>query len=345
MTTLSTGKLPPALLDQLLQRFQLPDDRLLVGPRSGEDAAVIDYRAAALPPAGTLLVAKTDPITFATDEIGWYAVNVNANDVATMGARPRWFLATVLLPAGQTDAGLVEAIFAQMHAACADLGIALAGGHTEITHGLDRPLVCGTLLGEVAPADLIMTAGAQVGDAVLFIRQAPIEGAALIAREKAADLHRRGVDPAFIARVQGFLHDPGISVVRAAQFVCRQAQVHSLHDPTEGGVATGLWEVARAAGVGLQVDLAQVPLLPEAVTLCRIYNLDLFGTIASGGLLATVAPEAAPPLLAACRAADIPATQIGQVVPAAQGVQEWRPLQHRWAPLREFPVDEITKIF
>ena len=344
MSMLATGKLPPALLDQLLHRFPMADARLLVGPRSGEDAAVIDYRTAALPPSGTLLVAKTDPITFATDEIGWYAVNVNANDVATMGAQPRWFLATVLLPAGQTDEALVESIFAQIHAACLELGIVLAGGHTEITHGLDRPLVCGTLLGEVAPADLVMTAGAQVGDAVLFIRQAPIEGAALIAREKADDLRRRGVDPAFIARVQGFLHDPGISVVRAAQFVCRQAPIHSLHDPTEGGIATGLWEIARAAQVGLQVDLALVPILPEAATLCQLYDLDPLGTIASGGLLATVAREDALPLVTACRAAGIPATQIGQVVHETQGVHEWR-APDGWTPLREFSADEVTKIF
>lgn len=344
MTMLSTGKLPPALLDRLLHRFSLPDERLLVGPRSGEDAAVIDFRTTALPPAGSLLIAKTDPITFATDEIGWYAVHVNANDVATMGARPRWFLATVLLPAGQTSVALVESIFAQIHAACADLGIALAGGHTEITHGLDRPLVCGTLLGEVAPNDLVMTAGAQVGDAVLFIRQAPIEGAALIAREKAADLRRRGVDEAFISRVQGFLHDPGISVVRAAQLVCSQAPVHSLHDPTEGGVATGLWEVAAAASVGLQVDLALVPLLPEAVTLGQLYDLDPLGMIASGGLLATVAPADVAALAVACHAAAIPFARIGQVVPAAQGVQEWHP-QRGWVPLREFGADELTKIF
>ena len=344
MTMLPTGKLPPALLDRLLYRFGLPDERLLVGPRQGEDAAVIDFRSSALPPAGSLLIAKTDPITFATDEIGWYAVHVNANDVATMGGRPRWFLATLLLPAGRTDAALVESIFAQINAACADLGIALAGGHTEITRGLDRPLVCGTLLGEVAPNELVMTAGAQVGDAVLCIRQAPIEGAALIAREKADDLRRRGLDEAFIGRVQGFLHDPGISVVAAAQFVCAQAPIHSLHDPTEGGVVTGLWEVARAAGVGLRVDLAHVPLLPAAVTLCDLYGLDPLGVIASGGLLATAAPPDAATLAAACRAAGIPFAQIGEVVSAEQGVQEWRPALG-WTPLREFSADELTRIF
>ena len=95
---LPAGKLPLPLLEKLLARFAPSDPRIIVGPRTGEDAAVFDF-------GDRYLVAKTDPITFATSEIGWYAVNVNANDVAVMGATPRWFLATVLLPAGRGDCG------------------------------------------------------------------------------------------------------------------------------------------------------------------------------------------------------------------------------------------------
>lgn len=341
---LPTGKLPPELLDDLLRRYSLPDDRLLVGPRAGEDAAVIDFRAGAVTPGGSLLVAKTDPITFATDEIGWYAVNVNANDVATMGAQPRWFLATVLLPAGRTTPALAERIFAQMHAACRELGIAMAGGHTEITHGLDRPMICGTLLGEVAPDDLVVTAGARVGDAVYFLRAAPIEGTALIAREKETDLLRRGVDAALVRRAQHFLHAPGISVVPVARLVCASLRPHSMHDPTEGGVVTGLWEIARAAGVGLRVDLQRVPVPAEGRVLCDLYGLDPLGTIASGGLLVTVGPEDGPRLVSVCQQAAVPVTCLGDVVDASEGVME-RGSRSEWVPLRTFAADEITRLF
>ena len=153
---LPAGKLPLALLERLLARFAPDDPRIIVGPRMGEDAAVLDM-------GDRYLVAKTDPITFATSEIGWYAVNVNANDLAVMGAQPRWFLATVLLPAGQAGAPMAEEIFAQIHDACAALGISLAGGHTEITHDLNRPIVAGTMLGEVAPQDLLTSASAAAG--------------------------------------------------------------------------------------------------------------------------------------------------------------------------------------
>ncbi len=182
---LPAGKLPLPFLEKLLTRFAPSDPRVIVGPKAGEDAAVFDL-------GDRYLVAKTDPITFATSEIGWYAVNVNANDVAVMGARPRWFLATVLLPAGKATGEMAEDIFRQIYEACEALGVSLAGGHTEITVDLNRPLVSGTMLGEVAPDKMLMTAGAQPGDRVVLVKSAPIEGTALIALEREAALRGRG---------------------------------------------------------------------------------------------------------------------------------------------------------
>lgn len=333
---LPAGKLPNTLLDRLLQRFTADDPRLLVGPQMGVDAAVIDMGA-------TCLVAKTDPITFATDAIGWYAVNVNANDIAVMGATPRWFMATVLLPAGQATAALAEAIYQQIAAACADLGVALAGGHTEITVGLDRPIVSGTMLGEVAPDRLVRSSGVQPRDDLVLVGRVPIEGTALIAREKEADLLARGFDSSLIRRAQGFLHDPGISVVRAARLAVQAAAVHAMHDPTEGGLATGIWEMAQASGVGVAIDFDALSIPPESQALCAAYGLDPLGVIASGALLVALPPEQSGRLRAACQAAGLPAQIIGQAT--ARG----GPLHARRGgeaiPYPQFAVDEIARIF
>ena len=88
---IKAGKLPLELLSELLGTIDVSDTRVALGPRPGEDAALIDF-------GDRYLVAATDPITFATDSIGWYLVQVNANDVAVMGARPRWLMVTLLLP-------------------------------------------------------------------------------------------------------------------------------------------------------------------------------------------------------------------------------------------------------
>lgn len=333
---LRAGKLPPRLLDRLLTRFAPHDPRIIVGPRTGEDAAVFDF-------GDRYLVAKTDPITFATNEIGWYAVNVNANDVAVMGAHPRWFLATVLLPAGIATAAMAEEIFQQIHEACGALGVSLAGGHTEITVNLSRPLVSGTMLGEVTRERLITTRGARAGDAVLLVKQVPIEGTALIALERAAVLLERGYDPAFIARAQGYLKSPGISVVAPALLAAEAGGVHAMHDPTEGGVATGLTEIAQAAQLGLRIDLDAIPLAPEGLTLCREFGLDPLGVIASGAILMTVDPARVAHVLATLAGAGYGVACIGEMTEREAG---W--VAHRSGAPVEWPMfetDEITQLF
>ena len=335
-SVLPTGKLPPALLDSLLARHARPDPRVVLGPRAGEDAAIIDM-------GERYLVVKTDPITFATDEIGWYAVNVNANDVACCGAVPKWFLATLLLPEQRTEPALVERIFAQIAGACVDLDVTLCGGHTEITYGLDRPIVVGQMLGEVAPDAFLSTSGARAGDILILTKGLAVEGTAIIASEKRAELEA-AIGAAELDRWAAMLHDPGISVVPDARCAIAAGGVHALHDPTEGGVATSLWELARAAGVGVQVEEAALPVLAPCRTLCRHFGLDPLGLIASGALLIAAASEAADAIVAALEGAGIAASRIGRVVEPSAGCV-LRDAAGRCRPLPCFARDEIARLF
>ena len=336
MPFLPTGKLPGALLQALLDKHVAHDPRVVVGPRVGEDAAVIDL-------GDRYLVATADPITFATEELGWYALQVNANDIVVRGATPRWFLATLLLPAGATDDEAVRRVFAQLAEACEALDVALVGGHTEITHGIDRPIVAGTMLGEVARERLVTTAGARVGDAIVMTKGVPLEGAAIIAREKEAELLARGVRPSVVRKARGFLRAPGISVRPEAEIACEVASVHAMHDPTEGGIATALHELAAAAGVGLRIDHDRIMVLPEGRALCEAFGLDVLGTIASGALLLTLAPPEAGLVLHALARESIDCHFIGQVVAPEQGVTLVEGTR-QW-PLPTFPRDEIARLF
>jgi len=334
-THLPTGKLPFDFLHDLLRTYTHFSDRLIAGPGVGQDVAVIDM-------GDRYLVVKTDPITFATDQIGWYAVNVNANDVATSGARPLWMLATLLLPEAATTPALVRGIFAQLHDACQELDIALVGGHTEVTRGLDRPIVVGTLIGEVSRDKLITNAGARVGDKVLLVKGVPIEATAIIAREKADDLRQRGYDEAFTRIAQGYLHEPGISVVAEARIAADHPGVHAMHDPTEGGLATGLHEVAFAAGTGLRLHADRVPILAEGSRLCADYGLDPLGAIASGALLVMVEAAQADHLSQTYARAGIPCVHIADLLPLKEGVYMLR--GDRRQPLPRYDADEITKV-
>ena len=309
---LPVGKLPLVQLQSLLSHPPKQDSRLLIGPQIGEDAAVIDA-------GDRYVVVATDPVTFATDEIGRYVVHVNANDVAVLGARPLWFFVVMLLPENRTTSELAETIMADVRAACEELNVALGGGHTEITQGLERPILVGQMLGEVTPARLVRKSRVAVGDQILLTRGVAIEGTAIVAREMSASL-RRKVDMDLLARAARFLIEPGISVVRAALAAAGTGElVHAMHDPTEGGLATGLLELVMPAGLGLRVIREHIPVYPETATICNALALDPLKLIASGALLIAVAPEGTDLVVKAIAATGIPVTVIGEVRPSSEG--------------------------
>ena len=215
---MQAGKLPLELLSELLADVVIEDPRVVLGPRPGEDAALIDF-------GDNYLVAKTDPVTFATELIGWYLVQVNANDLAVMGATPRWLMATLLLPEG-TAPDEVRDIFHQLREACGALGITLVGGHTEVTYDLPRPIAVGAMLGEVTKERVVLTSGATPGDAIVLTKGIAVEGTALLAREAEKELLEAGLSPPIIERAKELLFLPGISVVA-------EAAIGASHRPSE----------------------------------------------------------------------------------------------------------------
>ncbi len=331
---LAVGKLPPELLARLLNSLELTDPSIVIGPTIGEDATVIDM-------GDQYLVAKTDPVTFTTDAIGWYVVCVNSNDIATMGAVPRWLLATVLLPEGCSHE-LVEDIFEQLRKACRQFRIVLCGGHTEITYQLDRPIIVGLMLGTVAKESLITSAGARIGDDLLLTKGLAIEATSIIARERACELTEK-YDDAWIECAQQFLYQPGISVLAEARIACEVGGVHAMHDPTEGGVATAVHELARCSQTGALIWEESLFLYPETRCLCDDYGLDPLGTISSGALLLAVDPNKTSEMIGALTTHHIPCERVGKVTASEEGV-----LIQRHQHLEDLPLfvsDEITKLF
>jgi hydrogenase expression/formation protein HypE len=310
---LPVGKLPFEHLRPLLKHLPKQHPRLLIGPRIGEDAAVIDS-------GDRYLVITTDPITVATHHIGRYAVHVNANDIAVLGARPLWFFVVMLLPESRTTPELAETIMADVRIACEELGVSLGGGHTEITQGLDRPILVGQMLGEVVPTRLVRKTRIATGDLILLTRGVAIEGTAILARDRSEQLRGR-VDADLLARAERFLIEPGISVVSAALAAANVGEaVHAMHDPTEGGLVTGLFELVAPAGLGLRVIREHIPVFPETNTICAALALDPLKLIASGALLIAVAPDRADSVLTAIEATGIPVRMIGEVRSSCEGI-------------------------
>jgi len=296
-----TGKLASRQLARLLDRYGARQGgSVLVGPKVGVDAAAVRVNKG-------ILVLASDPVTYASEELGSYAVHVNANDIFAGGAEPLWFLADILLPPGQGK--MADKIFAQIHSACRELRILLIGGHTEITPDLVRPIVAGFMLGRALGKQALTAGGVRAGDVIILTKGAAIEGTAIIARQFERELHK-DLSQSLVRRARRFLKNPGLSVSAEARIAARH-KVHAMHDPTEGGLLNGLWEMSHASGCQLHVDLDRVPVYRETLRICRHFNIDPLRLLASGALLISCSKTVAKRLLKALACRGVTAVEIG----------------------------------
>jgi hydrogenase maturation factor len=236
-------------------------------------------------------------------------VAVNANDVAVSGARPRGFLMSVVFPLGTTEED-VEALFADVRRALASLGCTLVGGHSEVNRAVTQPIVVGQMLGLADPSRLTSSAGARPGDVLVQVGPVPVEGAAVLAN--GAEPRLAAVDPEIVRRAAAAVDDPGISVVRPA-LAAAEAGATAHHDPTEGGIAGALHELAQASRAQLRVARNRISWFEPGVVVCEALGADPWATLASGSLLATFPPRRADDAVAGLLAVGHAASVIGTV--------------------------------
>ncbi len=329
---LPAGKLPNDLLARYLAGLAAADE-VIVAPGVGEDVAALDIRG------DEVLAVHGDPITLATGDVGRWAVLVNANDIAAAGATPRWLLTTVLLPLGTTGSQAL-ALLGDIGDAAAAEGVALIGGHTEVTDAVTRAVVSSTMLGTVRRADLRDKRGARTGDEVILTKGVAVEGTALLARELRPRLAALGMREEELRACARLLEQ--VSVVPEARIATGFAGVRALHDVTEGGLATALRELAAATGRGVVVRREWIPVLPETRRLCDLLGADPLGLIGSGSLLVCCRPEESAALLAALRAAGIAAVVIGSL--GEPGARVTARERGRPAPWPAFAADEAARL-
>ena len=299
---LPIGKVSKDVLERLVFTcLGTPSDRLIIGPKVGEDAALIDM-------GDKILIAKANPITGAINRIGWLAVHVNANDVAVRGARPLWYMSIVFLPEGSKES-LLETIMKDQHEACNEIGICVVGGHTEVAPDLNRPIIAGFMMGEVSKERFISTGGARPGDLIILTKGAGIEGTGIIANDLEDQL-RTKVKPDVIDKGKLFLNR--ISVLEEALTASSIGGVTSIHTPTEGGVLNGLLEIANASGSGFRIYAEKLLVADETRIICEALGIDPLRLLSSGSLLIVAKPDAIEQVLYALIKKGINASIIGE---------------------------------
>jgi len=303
MDSLDVGKLHPSMLKQIvLSHLGVTDPRVLLGPSIGEDASVIDLGQEAL-------VIHSDPITGAVENLGWLAVNVCANDIATRGVRPLWMLTVILLPENATKAQLKN-LTSQIDEAARKLGVAVVGGHCEVTATINRPIIIATAIGMTKNRRFVKTSGAQPRDTLIVTKGAAIEGTAILASELPSSLKGK-MDRKTLERDKHFIKMT--SVVEDALTAVEADGVHAMHDVTEGGIAAGLQEIAWASNVGLVAYEEKIPISSETEAICRLLAIDPLKTIGSGALLISCEPRSAKNLVAALKRKGVRAAIIGMI--------------------------------
>ncbi len=304
--------------------------RILVPPRIGRDAAAILYH-------NKVLVFSTDPITSTTSHIGAHSVIINANDIATTGARPLWYLCTLLLPAGTRERSLRE-IMKEIHETSKSIGVSVIGGHSEVTPGLRRPIIAGFMVGETAQKRLLRSDGGKDGDRILLTKTSGLEGTAILASQYQSRLRET---PGRVLQNAMHFFDR-MSIVDEALAVAGMQGIHAMHDPTEGGVLNGLWEMAESSNLGMEVSASKIPVAPETREVCSRLGLDPLKLMSSGSLLIAADPHEAPTIAKRLLRMKVRVSEVARLRPMRTGRLVFR--EGKKTLLRPVSRDELYKL-
>ena len=297
---LKPGKIPPELLRKLVfsQQGALRKE-VVVRPAIGEDTSVVDL-------GPEMLVVSTDPITGATDRAGHLAVKVAVNDIGASGAEPVCVLVTLLLPEGSTEADL-SVLMADIHKACTEENVAVAGGHSEVTPGLTRPIISVTAIGKTRNKRVLRASGAKAGDDIVVTKWAGLEGTAILAKDFRDILVTHMSADRLDAASQ--LMD-SVSVTLDGKLALAHGAT-GCHDATEGGVLGAIYEVCEASGMGAMVDVARIPVLDATKDIAKLTGIDPLRLVSSGCLVVTT--PRGPELCQAYREHGINAEVVGKI--------------------------------
>ena len=306
--TLPPGKIPVDLLKEVIfKNLGAKRNAVALGPAAGIDGAVINV-------GNKSLILSMDPITGALERIGWLAININANDVSTFGVEPAFFLSCILLPE-KADRKTVEIISSQMDKAAKSLGMAIVGGHCESTPGLTNPIVVGCAMGMTEKGNYVTAAGAKAGDKIMITKTVGIEGTAILASDREEKL-RKTVRSSTLKSAKGFFSM--ISVAKEAALAFKTGGVHAMHDPTEGGIAGGIHEVADASNLGFKILEDRIPVAEETVEICKAFEIDPLYLIASGSMLIAARKDAADDIAKKLTKSGISTSVVGEFLSSSE---------------------------
>ena len=297
---MKAGKLKESILKRsILKQLHKRREDVLVKPAVGGDYGAISVTDE------VAVVLSSDPVTLTRDAIGSSAIIAACNDVACSGATPMGVSVTMLLPTSYNEEEL-RALMKDLDAACEVCGVDIISGHTEVSRGVKEPLIIVTAMGTVRKTDMVHSGKVRPGMDIIATKWIGLEGTAILACEKEAELRSRYAQP-FLDNAKVFRQMMSILPEAA---VAVKSGASAMHDVSEGGIFGALWELAESAGVGLEIDLKKIPIRQETVEICEFFDINPYKLLSGGCLL--IATEDGNGLVMELEKADIPAVIIGK---------------------------------
>ena len=309
---LPLGKISPEIFKEIIYpRLGKKNNDVLVGPQSGVDIAITKI-------GNKVIATTTDPVfivkEYGFEKAAWFAIHILVSDVVTSGLPPKYLTIDLNLPV-EINKDELKIMWDTIHKECEKMGISIISGHTARYVGCNYPMVGGATVIAVGNEDeYIAPTMAKPGDTVIVTKGAAIEATGLFAATWPHRIKKILGDEIFKKADQLFYQ---MSVVKDAQIArqvgLREKGITSMHDATEGGVIGGLYEIAKASNVGMDINKADIILKEEVKAICDHYNMDPYISISEGTLIATVKSEKAKEYIDKLSDNGIEASVVGEI--------------------------------
>jgi hydrogenase expression/formation protein HypE len=308
------GKIHPEFFNRVIYpRLGAKDKSVLVKPQHGVDFGVVDL-------GDKVMVLSTDPFYIAKElgieKAAWFAVHILASDVAVSGIRPRYLSVDLNLPPEMTEDELIR-MWKAVDSECKKLGIAVVTGHTARYAGCNYPMVGGATVFGIDKKSKLINPKVNIGDAIIVTKGPAIETTGLMSAYFPKYLEAE-YGKKFVKKAQDVFYQ--MSTVKDALIAASVGGVTAMHDATECGVFGGLYEMAAHSDVGMDIYVDKIIIQDEVEKACKCFDIDPYRAISEGTLLATAKKDKAKAVVAALKKAGIPASIVGEAVPAKDGI-------------------------
>ncbi|MBD5547916.1 MAG: hydrogenase maturation factor [Lachnospiraceae bacterium] len=303
---MKTGKISESVLKRsVLRLIENNRKEVIKGAGVGEDCAFLWWEDSDRAEGRNIMATSTETVSLPVRNAAYLAVMAAANNLAASGAVPLSVSLAIALPAGTEEIVLKE-LMKQAGECCGELGIQIAGGHTEVSSSVNAPVVTATVIGK-AKEEFAGSTGGTVAEKmdIVISKWIGLEGTSIIAREKEEELSKRYP----VRLIHNAQEMDGYLSVASEAAIALKSSVYTMHDARSGGIFGALWEISRRIGVGLYIDLKKIPVKQETVEICEFYHLNPYALLSGGSLVMLTSDGRG--LVRALETEGIPASIIG----------------------------------